>query len=88
VQFGGKKYLWGNVTAFDILQLGANEGNEYGGQLHLLFANMCGYLFSESELINVFVLASGDLRNVVRSIARIPKSYKQFAAISSLFTLQ
>lgn len=42
VQFGGKKYLWGNIPAFDILQLGVNEGDEYRGQLHLLFAGICG----------------------------------------------
>lgn len=38
VQFGGKKYLWGNIPALDILQLGQNEGDNYKGQLRLLFA--------------------------------------------------
>jgi len=37
-KFGGKKYLWGNVPALDILQLGCNEGDEYAGHLRLLFA--------------------------------------------------
>lgn len=37
-QFGGQKYLWGNVPAFDILRLGSNEGEDYSGDLHLLFA--------------------------------------------------
>ncbi|KFZ20600.1 hypothetical protein V501_00028 [Pseudogymnoascus sp. VKM F-4519 (FW-2642)] len=59
VQFGGEKYLWGNIPAFDVLQLGSNEGNDYGEQLSLLFA------------------ASGDFRNMVKTIALLPKSYSQ-----------
>lgn len=38
--FGGKKYLWGNMPAFDVLKLGANEGIEYTADLRLLFAGM------------------------------------------------
>ncbi|KFY28454.1 hypothetical protein V493_02929 [Pseudogymnoascus sp. VKM F-4281 (FW-2241)] len=59
IPFGGKKYLWGNVPSFDVLQLGSNEGAEYKGQLNLLFA------------------ASGDLRNVAKTIAMLPSSYNQ-----------
>ncbi|KFY89500.1 hypothetical protein V500_05642 [Pseudogymnoascus sp. VKM F-4518 (FW-2643)] len=59
VAFGGKKYLWGNIPSLDVLQLGLNEGNDYRGQLNLLFA------------------ASGDLRNVARTIAVLPRSYNQ-----------
>ncbi|KFY06659.1 hypothetical protein V492_07863 [Pseudogymnoascus sp. VKM F-4246] len=59
VQFGGTKYLWGNVPSLDVLQLRSNEGNDYKGHLRLLFA------------------ASGDFRNVVKSIARLPEGYKQ-----------
>ncbi|KAL7808180.1 hypothetical protein V8C26DRAFT_304456 [Trichoderma gracile] len=59
VPFGGKKYLWGNMPAFDVLNLGSNEGDGYGKQLNLLFA------------------ASGDLRNVVRTLAEIPSSYNE-----------
>ncbi|KAM0347333.1 hypothetical protein ACHAPU_004852 [Fusarium lateritium] len=59
VTFGGKKFLWGNVPALDVLQLSSNEGDHYQGQLSLLFA------------------ASGDLRNVVKTIAQLPASYKQ-----------
>lgn len=44
VQFGGEKYLWGNVPSFDVLQLGSNKGNDYGGPLRLLFAGV--YLFT------------------------------------------
>jgi hypothetical protein len=43
VQFGGKKFLWGNIPALDVLQLGSNEGDDYGGQLRLLFAGACGF---------------------------------------------
>ncbi|KAK2737103.1 mynd finger family protein [Colletotrichum kahawae] len=53
------KYLWGNVPAFDVLRLGANEGVSYDEQLRLLFA------------------ASGDLRNVIKTIGQLPNSYTQ-----------
>ncbi|GIK06628.1 hypothetical protein Aspvir_002278 [Aspergillus viridinutans] len=56
-QFGMKKYLWGNIPAFDVLRLGSNEGEEYGGVIRILFA------------------ASGDLRNIVKTIAELPSSY-------------
>jgi hypothetical protein len=42
VQFGGKKFLWGNIPALDVLQLGSNEGDDYKKQLSLLFAGTCG----------------------------------------------
>ncbi|GIJ91024.1 hypothetical protein Asppvi_009989 [Aspergillus pseudoviridinutans] len=54
-----KKYLWGNIPAFDVLRLGSNEGEEYGGVIRMLFA------------------ASGDLRNIVKTIAQLPSSYSQ-----------
>ncbi|KAF5234485.1 hypothetical protein FAUST_7573 [Fusarium austroamericanum] len=59
ITFGGKKYLWGNVPALDVLQLGSNEGDNYQGQLNLLFA------------------ASGDLRNVVKTVVGLPSTYGQ-----------
>ncbi|KAF4990604.1 hypothetical protein FGRMN_8363 [Fusarium graminum] len=59
VAFGGKKFLWGNVPALDIVQLSSNEGDDYHGQLGLLFA------------------ASGDLRNLVMTMARLPATYKE-----------
>lgn len=40
VTFGGKKYLWGNVPALDVLRLETNEGDNYPGQLSLLFAGI------------------------------------------------
>ncbi|KAK3324964.1 hypothetical protein B0H66DRAFT_511247 [Apodospora peruviana] len=59
VQFGRGKYLWGNVPAFDVVQLASNEGENYGEPLRLLFA------------------ASGDVRNIVKTIAQLPSSYVQ-----------
>ncbi|KAF5606011.1 uncharacterized protein FSUBG_6347 [Fusarium subglutinans] len=35
--FGGKQYPYGNVPAFDVLRLGANEGEAYASPLRLLF---------------------------------------------------
>ncbi|KAF2137795.1 uncharacterized protein K452DRAFT_257269 [Aplosporella prunicola CBS 121167] len=59
VTHGTKKFLWGNVPAFDLLNLKHNEGTEYNQHIRILFA------------------ASGDLRNVVRTIAGIPKGSTQ-----------
>ncbi|KAJ5540228.1 hypothetical protein N7513_008560 [Penicillium frequentans] len=36
--FGGQKYLWGNVPAYDVLKLGSNEGEGYAKNLNVLFA--------------------------------------------------
>lgn len=38
--FGVKKFLWGNIPAIDVLQLGSNEGDGYKKPLNLLFAGM------------------------------------------------
>lgn len=75
-----KKHLWGNIPAFDVLQLGSNEGDGYGGPLRLLFA--CTYslgliIFCFQADGNTNVIASGDLRNVVKTIVQIPTSYNQ-----------
>jgi hypothetical protein len=40
VTFGGKKFLWGNVPALDVLRLDSNEGEKYQRQLNLLFGGM------------------------------------------------
>lgn len=40
VMFGNKKYLWGNMPAFDLLRLDANEGSDYSGNLRVLCAGM------------------------------------------------
>lgn len=38
VKFGVAKYLWGNVPAFDVIQLGQNEGVNFQNPINLLFA--------------------------------------------------
>lgn len=45
--FGGRSYLWGNTPAIDVLQLGRNEGESFGGGLALLFAgtSRCTFQF-------------------------------------------
>jgi hypothetical protein len=60
VQFGTHGYLWGNIPALDILSLKDNEG--------------------EAEIIKqdiaLLFAASGDLRNVVKTISGLPETYK------------
>ncbi|KAK9782094.1 putative MYND-type zinc finger protein samB [Seiridium cardinale] len=52
-----KKFLWGRVPAYDVLNLEANEGSGITSDLDLLFA------------------ASGDLRNVLKTIESLPPTY-------------
>ncbi|KAI0849407.1 hypothetical protein F5Y00DRAFT_269392 [Daldinia vernicosa] len=53
VPYGPNKYPWGNVPAFDVIQLKHNEGVDFQNPLNLLFP------------------ASGDMRNVILSIANL-----------------
>jgi hypothetical protein len=51
--FGAKKYLWGNIPAFDILKLGSNEGEKYAGDLRLLFAGTFFMLVKYGESLEL-----------------------------------
>ncbi|KAK8038412.1 hypothetical protein PG994_015179, partial [Apiospora phragmitis] len=51
------KYLWGNIPAYDVVNLTRNEGLDAEEDLNLLFA------------------ASGDLRNVFKTIHGVPPTY-------------
>lgn len=78
--FGGQKYLWGNAPALDVLQLGANEGEDYDRQISLLFAGKYRARFQMLDLsgyTDFLCSASGDLRNVVKTIAQVPSRYDQ-----------
>ncbi|RYN61655.1 hypothetical protein AA0119_g12851 [Alternaria tenuissima] len=57
--FGNKKYLWGNMPAIDILQLQHNESKS------------C----ETSQDFNLLFAASGDLRNVIKTIVGLPQGY-------------
>lgn len=37
---GGNSALWGNPPALDVLRLGSNEGEDYQGDIRLLFAGV------------------------------------------------
>ncbi|KAJ6197800.1 hypothetical protein J3E72DRAFT_375270 [Bipolaris maydis] len=58
--FGNRKYLWGNMPALDILQLQNNEGGT------------C----ATSHDFNLLFAASGDLRNVIKTIVGLPEGYQ------------
>lgn len=45
--FGKKKYLWGNVPAFDMLRLDSNEGSDYNDNIRIL----CAGMFSSLRLL-------------------------------------
>lgn len=57
VSFGGVNYLYGNVAAYDTLNMAHNEGMTHNQDLNLCFA------------------ASGDLRNIIKTIVGIPDDY-------------
>ena len=57
VSFGHLRYLYGNVAAYDILNVAHNEGMTHNEDLNLCFA------------------ASGDLRNIIKSVVGIPDDY-------------
>lgn len=56
VQYGGKKYIWGNVPAFDVVQLAKNEGEGFQGELKLLFAGECAVWATRSSANLTFVI--------------------------------
>lgn len=61
MSFGGKKFLWGNMPAIDVLQLASNEGVVYKAPLRLLFAGMCSSLdymaiYSSSQTDEMVIL--------------------------------
>jgi hypothetical protein len=60
VQFGTRGYLWGNIPALDILNLKDNEGEA---------------AIIKQDIALLFA-ASGDLRNVVKTISGLPETYK------------
>lgn len=76
--FGTKKYLWGNCPAIDVLKLQENEGVDWHKDVKLLFAGTKGMISCPSSLqrILTFLTASGDIRNVVRTLVSLPLEYK------------
>ncbi|KAM0286534.1 hypothetical protein ACHAO9_008162 [Fusarium lateritium] len=73
-KFGGSKHLWGNVPALDILRLEDNEGKDYKKKLNLLFAGLCSK-GNISDLLLTKAIASGDIRNVIKTIAELPEGH-------------
>lgn len=57
--FGSLQYFWGNVPALDLMQVASNEGES--SILH--------------ENITMLFAASGDLRNVVKTVNGMPGTY-------------
>lgn len=39
-RFGKMKYLWGNMSSIDVLQLGNNEGLNHRNDMNILFPGM------------------------------------------------
>jgi hypothetical protein len=57
--FGSLQYLWGNIPALDLLKVAENEGEEPILQ----------------QDVSLLFAASGDLRNVVKTIVGLPENY-------------
>jgi hypothetical protein len=79
LEFGGSKHFWGNTPAIDVLRLDKNEGVDYDKKLNLLFAGKSEKALlrlHDSRLIDMYLpLASGDLRNVIKTITSLPDSF-------------
>ncbi|KAF2704138.1 hypothetical protein K504DRAFT_442126 [Pleomassaria siparia CBS 279.74] len=58
--FGDAQYFWGNVPALDLLNVKDNEGEKD---------------IVDKDL-NLLFAASGDIRNVVKTVAGLPEAYK------------
>ncbi|KAI0545918.1 hypothetical protein F4679DRAFT_575864 [Xylaria curta] len=63
-KFGAIKYLWGNVPAFDVIQLGQNEGADFQNPINLLFA---GRLLCRQS-IRIIVINDHEIDIVARNL--------------------
>ncbi|KZP12530.1 hypothetical protein FIBSPDRAFT_754814 [Athelia psychrophila] len=83
VQFGRKAnhsptYVWGNVTAIDCLNVARNEGSAARtADFKLCFAGK--FSCFAVAIFRIFIIfpitASGDIRNLVQTINRLPSDY-------------
>ena len=78
--FGHLRCLWGNVPAYDVLNLPENEGADYGRDLNLCFAGE--FFFNRiiakhySRTLYLIHIASGDPRNLIESVVSLPVNYQ------------
>lgn len=72
--FGGARFIWGTIPARDFVRLEINEGLEYDKDLHLLFAGKESRT-GANEVYADQSEASGDLRNVVKTITSLPTAF-------------
>lgn len=81
ITFGLKKYLWGNMPPIDVLRLSENEGAAYAEELKLLFAGIKIKHIASRRRPLTSRIASGDLRNVVKTVASLSQSYTKDLSI-------
>jgi hypothetical protein len=70
-----RQNIWGFAPAIDILRLPENEGQNYDKPLRVLLACKSIMIVVGPEIDSV--TASGDLRNVVKTIKELPAEYRQ-----------
>ena len=75
VSFGMQKYLWGNIPAIDLLNPKDNESDATDRDFRLLFAGNNALLFRRTILPTNSFQASGDLRNLLKSVLGLPQVY-------------
>lgn len=70
-------YLWGNMAAYDILNVSMNEGDSIKDQdLTLCFAGtICLPTAGHLDPTLLLSIASGDLRNMIKTLNGIPLDY-------------
>ncbi|KAJ5742608.1 uncharacterized protein N7511_011340 [Penicillium nucicola] len=75
--FGKGIYLWGNVPAIDVLNLDQNEGNNLSRDVYATFCWYVCLLRPNKGNCGSQYKASGDLRNVVKTVSELPQLFAQ-----------
>jgi hypothetical protein len=69
--FGAEKFLWGNMPALDILKMSQNEG-------------VADFVHRDLDML---FAASGDIRNIVKTVTAIPDEYDASGRQSSTINI-
>ena len=72
------RYFWGNVGAMDCLQWASHEGADATDRdISLFFAGRQRFLQASRHDSTAISIASGDLRNVIKTVNGLPKDFQR-----------
>lgn len=84
--FDHLRYLWGNVPAFDVLDLPKNEDAAYDRDLSLCFADECFFDFIKHHHLAAFSLSDVSQRTKTCD-ATVRDSWLRMASLRSALTI-